>query len=177
MCYVFPVWSTDRFMAVLWVFTHYTLHTLLHFKRWSAPGLWKLLHGSWWKKLFSEHLFQKQKQVCDSHLLGTGTSLFYADSQGNSPRESTQGSFKTFLSFIKQMAKLSMLGHFRIALSLRFKARLNECEAIAMKTTFYSRANKTHFHLKDFPLSFVSKERDLELENDLLFIAVSHPEP
>ena len=75
------------------------------------------------------------------------------------------------------MAKLSMLGHFRVALSLRFKARLNECEAIAMKTTFYARANKTHFRLKDFPLSFVSKERDLELENDLLFIAVSHPEP
>ena len=52
-----------------------------------------------------------------------------------------------------------MLGHFRVALSLCFKARLNECEAIAMKTTFYSRANKTHFHLKDFPLSFVLKER------------------
>ena len=118
------MWSTGRFMALLWVFTHYTLHTLLNFKRWSAPGLWKLLRGSWWKKLFSEHLFQKQKQVCDSHLLGTGTSLFYADSQGNSPRESTQGSFKTFLSFIKQMAKLSMLGHFRVALSLCFKARL-----------------------------------------------------
>ena len=42
--------------------------------------------------------------------------------------------------------------------------------------TFYSRANKTHFHLKDFPLSFVLKERDLKLENDLLFIAVSRPE-
>ena len=46
-----------------------------------------------------------------------------------------------------------------------------------MKTTFYCRANKTRFHLKDFALSFVLKERDLELENGLLFIAVSHPEP
>ena len=96
----------------------------LHFKRWSAPGLWKLLRVPWWKKLFSEHLFEKQKQVCDSHLLGTGTSLFYADNEANSPHESTQGSFKTFLSFIKQMAKLSMLCHFRVALSLCFKARL-----------------------------------------------------
>ena len=43
--------------------------------------------------------------------------------------------------------------------------------------TFYSCANKTHFQLKDFPLSFVLKERNLELENDLLFIAVSRPEP
>ena len=46
-----------------------------------------------------------------------------------------------------------------------------------MKMSFYSRANKTHFHWKDFPLSFVLKERDLELENSILFIAVSHPEP
>ena len=40
------------------------------------------------------------------------------------------------------------------------KARLNECEAIAMKVTFYSRASETHFHWKDFALSFVSKESD-----------------
>ena len=40
------------------------------------------------------------------------------------------------------------------------KARLNECEAIAMKVTFYSRANETHFHWKDVALSFVSKESD-----------------
>ena len=46
-----------------------------------------------------------------------------------------------------------------------------------MKTTFYSRANKTHFHQKDFALSFVLKKRDLEFENGLLFIAVSRPEP
>ena len=46
-----------------------------------------------------------------------------------------------------------------------------------MKMTFHSRANKTHFHWKDFALSFVLKERDLELENSILFIAVSHPEP
>ena len=31
-----------------------------------------------------------------------------------------------------------MLGHFRAALSLCFKARLNTSEAIATKTTFYS---------------------------------------
>ena len=29
-----------------------------------------------------------------------------------------------------------------------------------MKVTFYSRANETHFHWKDFALSFVSKESD-----------------
>ena len=48
----------------------------LHFKRWSAPGLWKLLSGPWWKKLFSDHLFEKQKQVCDSHLLGSNRNVF-----------------------------------------------------------------------------------------------------
>ena len=97
--------------------------------------------------------------------------------KGTVPVKARKEASKHFFLLSKKMAKLSMLGHFRVALSLRFKARLNECEAIAMKTTFYSRANKTHFHLKDFPLSFVLKQRDLELENDLLFIAVSHPEP
>ena len=70
-----------------------------------------------------------------------------------------------------------MLCHIRVALSLCFKARVNECEAIDMKMTFYSSENKTHFHQKIFALSFILKERDLGLENGLLFIAVSHPEP
>ena len=42
-----------------------------------------------------------------------------------------------------------------------------KCEAIDMKMSFYSHANKTHFHKKSFPLSLSSfwKWEFLELRN------------
>ena len=113
--------------ADLWPFygfLHTTLYTLYYTSRGDRPPDFENYSAGPDERNSSLSTFSRNKQVCDSHLLGTGTSLFYAESQGNSPRESTQGSFRTFLSFIKQMAKLSMLGHFRVALSLCFKARL-----------------------------------------------------
>ena len=62
-----------------------------------------------------------------------------------------------------------VIGHFRVAQSLCFRARL-KCKAIDMKWIFISNhANKTHFHTKGFALILcLSKWKFSELGNGLL---------
>ena len=57
-------------------------------------------------------------------------------------------------AFRLKIAKRDLIGYFRVAPSLCFKARLGA------KMGFYSFAHKTHFHKKGFALSLILKVRD-----------------
>ena len=53
--------------------------------------------------------------------------------------------FTVYMSF--------QIGHFQVAPSPCFKARLNEKPVIWVKMNFFSHANKTHFDKKGFALT------------------------
>ena len=57
-------------------------------------------------------------------------------------------------AFRLKIAKRDLIGYFRVAPSLCFKARLGA------KMGCYSLAHKTHFHKKGFALSLILKVRD-----------------